>query len=130
MYITSTQENDICNNYFDQFVQFYYDNLKTDLQILKYKGNIPSLKEFHMDLIQRGYFASQLLIYMLALVLLDTREDASLDHFLNDDEKGVAFKRILFSNPRYLKKLEKFLRFLDQRGALDLDENLVINESI
>ncbi|TMW39344.1 hypothetical protein DOY81_015576, partial [Sarcophaga bullata] len=41
--------------YFDYFIKFYHDNLLKYLQILKYNGKPPTLKELQLMLLKYGY---------------------------------------------------------------------------
>lgn len=55
----------------------------------------------------------------MAAVLCDPTENASIDNFVGESDAGLAFKRQMYSNPRYRKHLEAILPWLYYRGLLD-----------
>uniref|UniRef100_A0A1I8NJW2 Uncharacterized protein n=1 Tax=Musca domestica TaxID=7370 RepID=A0A1I8NJW2_MUSDO len=56
---------------------------------------------------------------VMAAVLCDPTENASIDNFVGESDAGLAFKRQMYSNPRYRKHLEAILPWLYYRGLLD-----------
>lgn len=55
----------------------------------------------------------------MAIVLCDPTNNANLDNFISETEDGLAFKKKMYSNPRYRKHMEAILPWLLNRGILD-----------
>ena len=55
MFLLSGISLDIKISHFDYFIKFYHDNLLKYLQILKYNGKPPTLKELQLMLLKYGY---------------------------------------------------------------------------
>jgi aminoglycoside phosphotransferase (APT) family kinase protein len=55
-FLISSVADDIKIHHFDDFVEFYHDQLCLALKSLKYAQNIPSLSELHVDILEKGSF--------------------------------------------------------------------------
>ena len=55
----------------------------------------------------------------MAGVLLDKTDDAGFENFMSESEKGVALKRLMYSNDNYVKYAEFVFPWLLNRGALE-----------
>jgi hypothetical protein len=117
----SSVKTEVLINQYDELVQFYHAGLERHLQILGYAKPIPSLKQLHGDLLDRGQFAGLCTANILAIICMDSKEDASLDKFMSPDPEARAFVKRVYSNPHYLKKLEELFPFLNSRGFLDIN---------
>jgi thiamine kinase-like enzyme len=53
--LTSVQD-DIKVEHFDEFIEFYHEQLSTSLKKLNYDRHIPTLAELHIDLLDKGGF--------------------------------------------------------------------------
>jgi len=53
-FLISSPELNIKIEQFDYCIRLYYGKLKESLGILKYTGPIPSLREFHMEILRNG----------------------------------------------------------------------------
>lgn len=57
----------------------------------------------------------------MSAVLLDPKDNPSLEKIISDDESGVAFKKQMFLNKRYRSHAEAILPWLNKRGLLDFN---------
>jgi aminoglycoside phosphotransferase (APT) family kinase protein len=55
-FLISSVDDDIKVEHFDEFVEFYLEELTKALKKLNYDQHIPTLAELHIDLIEKGYF--------------------------------------------------------------------------
>jgi hypothetical protein len=55
---------------------------------------------------------------LLAIVLLEKTDDASINNMLRNDEVGTNFKKAMYNNPLFVRQMEQILPFLDKRGLL------------
>ncbi|XP_075148815.1 uncharacterized protein LOC142222522 [Haematobia irritans] len=104
---------------FDYMISYYHKHLEDNLKLLKYPKKIPSLKDIHYMLYENGTWAYNTITNVMCAVLCDPTDGASMDNFISDSEDGLAFKRQLFSNPRYRKHMEAILPWLLNRGLLE-----------
>lgn len=56
---------------------------------------------------------------VMAAVLCDPTDNASLDNFVQESEEGNKFKRLMYSNARYRKHMEAIYPWLLNKGLLD-----------
>ncbi|EDV53677.1 uncharacterized protein LOC6554928 [Drosophila erecta] len=118
--ISSTKLEDKLSK-FDYYVKVYHDNLVEHLKILKYSKPLPSLRDIHKSLFKYGTFAYSVATGVMAAVLLDPTENASLENFVGDSAEGVDFQMKMYNNPRYRKHIQVILPWLLNRGALDVN---------
>ncbi|XP_073842725.1 uncharacterized protein [Musca autumnalis] len=118
-FILSSAQYEIKLKDFDYFISFYHRHLEENLKMLKYPQKIPSLKELHLMLYKDGIWGYMTVTNVMAAVLCDPSENASLDNFVGDSDAGLAFKRLMYSNARYRKHMEAILPWLLNRGLLD-----------
>lgn len=55
-FLISSVADDIKVEHFDDFVEFYHEQLTASLKKVKYDEHIPTLSEFHIDLLDKGAF--------------------------------------------------------------------------
>ncbi|EDW98759.1 uncharacterized protein LOC6538525 [Drosophila yakuba] len=118
--ISSTKLEDKLSK-FDYYIKVYHDNLVEHLKILKYSKPLPSLRDIHKSLLKYGTFAYSVATGVMAAVLLDPTENASLENFVGDSAEGVDFQTKMYNNPRYRKHMQVILPWLLNRGALDVN---------
>uniref|UniRef100_T1PAV2 Ecdysteroid kinase n=1 Tax=Musca domestica TaxID=7370 RepID=T1PAV2_MUSDO len=118
-FILSSAQYEIKLQQFDFLVAFYHQHLEKNLKLLKYPNKIPSLKDLHLMLYKDGIWAFRTVTGVMSAVLCDPNENASLDNFMGESDAGAAFKRQMYSNPRYRKHMEAILPWLLYRGLLD-----------
>lgn len=118
-FILSSARFDIKLEKFDYFIKFYHDNLVENLKLLEYPKEIPSLKDIHILLLKYGVLAKMTTTGVMGAVLLDPTENANMDNFVKNDEEGRKFKKMMYSNPRYMKTMQQILIWMDNKGILD-----------
>ncbi|KAM7362729.1 uncharacterized protein ACRADG_013297 [Cochliomyia hominivorax] len=112
---------------FDYFIKFYHDNLVENLKILKYGKHIPCLRELHCMIYKNGVFGYMTSTNVMAAVLCDPTDNASIDNFIQDTEDGAKFRKQMYSNPRYRKHMEAIFPWLLNKGMLDFSRNTLSN---
>lgn len=106
---------------FDNLILHYHTQLVQSLTKLNYQGNIPTLKNLHINLIETGIVAAFSTMFLLPLFLVDQDDNASIDLLRADGPIGVAFREKAFGNQRYKRALEALLPFYDAKGLLDVN---------
>jgi hypothetical protein len=66
------------------------------------------------------FSASTLSFGLLAIVLLEATDDASIENMMKDDEVGRNFKQKMYNNPLYVRQMEVLLPYMDRRGLLTI----------
>ncbi|KAH8358983.1 hypothetical protein KR093_003631 [Drosophila rubida] len=115
---SSTKYEDKLNK-FDYYIKFYHQNLVENLKLLKYPNPLPTLREMHSLLLKYGFWGYLTATGVMSAILVDPTENASFDNFLSDSAEGVAFKTMIYSNPRYQKHMKIILPWLLNRGVFD-----------
>lgn len=118
-FLLSSVQQEIRLKEFDFFIKFYHTELSENLRFLNYQKEVPSLCEIHISILRNRGWAPHTIRGPLPVALLDPVKDASFDNLLGSDEAGVAFKRKLYTSPRYVKALKEILPWLDNRGMLE-----------
>ncbi|XP_055856518.1 uncharacterized protein LOC129919603 [Episyrphus balteatus] len=118
-FLLSSASLDIKVSCFDEFIQYYHDNLVENLKLLNYPKKIPTLKQLRMDLMKYSFWSIAAVTGILAAVLLDPNENACMNNFFDENQEASDFQRQLFNNPRYIKHLDVLLPWMDKMGFLD-----------
>ncbi|XP_055549831.1 uncharacterized protein LOC129732723 isoform X2 [Wyeomyia smithii] len=105
---------------FDSMIHFYHQNLVSNLKLLEYSGQVPTLKELHLDLIDRIFYGFGTSMGLLAICLMEKTEDASIDTMMSDGDAGRAFRDKMMGNPAYTKQMAELLPFFHNHGAFDM----------
>ncbi|XP_075148827.1 uncharacterized protein LOC142222531 [Haematobia irritans] len=116
-FLISSANYDVKLSKFDHFIRFYHDHLYENLKILNYGKKMPTLRDIHIMLLKYGIWGISTAMGVMTVVLLNPTEDASLEHFMGDNDAAKAFKIALYANPRYRKHMEAVLPWLKNRGA-------------
>ncbi|XP_011192723.1 uncharacterized protein LOC105218687 [Zeugodacus cucurbitae] len=117
--LLSSTNLDLKLKYFDYFVKYYHDNLIEYLKLLKYPKRLPTLKEIHIDLLKKSFGAVSIIMIQMPLALLELTEAADLCSYLGTSEVSIAFRRRMYTNPRYRRHIEKVLPWLYHRGTFE-----------
>jgi hypothetical protein len=83
---------------------------------LQYTGRVLTLKQLHIDLIDRG-FLEVVLTIDLAGVMYDG--EYLIDLLMESGSDGDEYRRKIFNGPKYRGILEAMMPFLFHRGSLD-----------
>lgn len=136
--ITSVDDAVKVASFYD-LIEIYHQSLLESLQKLKYVGIVPSLKELHFDLLDKGFYGrcnylkkigfitskylliacTTSLIFKLLLVKQYTSKEINLEETLYDSIGSKEMLRKAFSNPIYETAIKAWLPFLDENGFLD-----------
>ncbi|XP_011213899.2 uncharacterized protein LOC105233494 [Bactrocera dorsalis] len=115
--LLSSTSLDLKLKHFDYFIKYYHDNLIEYLKLLKYPKKLPTLKEIHIAMLKYGPFAVNFVVCHLPLVLLEAKGGANLTNLMDMTEKGMAIKRVMYTNSRYRQHIEALFPWLYHRGA-------------
>lgn len=121
-FILSSAKLELKVKNFDDLIQFYYDHLIRNLELLDYPKEKPSLSNIHKSLLSHGIWARLPLCGVLAAALLDPNENANMDNFMGQDNEDNTFKSLMYSNKRYISALDEILPWLDSRGTLNKED--------
>ncbi|BFF89757.1 uncharacterized protein DMAD_08436 [Drosophila madeirensis] len=105
--------------HFKYIVRTYHQVLKQTLEKLKYQGNVPTLKDIHIDLINTSLMG---VIGATCLTPLIFREEAGFENLedLNSrTESGDQFRRENVENPKYRAFLQRTIKEFELSGFLD-----------
>ncbi|XP_055856529.1 uncharacterized protein LOC129919610 [Episyrphus balteatus] len=105
---------------FDEFIQFYHENLIKNLKLLNYSKKLPTLKDLHLDLLKKNFWGFSTLTNTCAGILLDPSDACNVEDFLKEGDAADQIKMKLYTNPKYVKQLKVILPWMDSRGLLDL----------
>lgn len=101
-------------------IHFYHRNLVENLQLLGFPQKLPTLKELHLDLIDRILYGYSSAFAVLPIRLMDKAEAASLDTLISADEAGKAFRQKMYCNSAFVEQMTQLMPFFYDRGAFDI----------
>uniref|UniRef100_T1GKX6 CHK kinase-like domain-containing protein n=1 Tax=Megaselia scalaris TaxID=36166 RepID=T1GKX6_MEGSC len=101
-FLLSSVALDIKLEKFDYFIKFYHDNLIESLRLLEYPKTYPTLQNLHEMLLQNGFAAVMTTVGLMGTVLLDPTEQESMGNFFSDEEGAIAFRKMIYTNPKYI----------------------------
>ncbi|XP_053691221.1 uncharacterized protein LOC128739749 [Sabethes cyaneus] len=102
-----------------EFIREYYDVLRETLVKLEYVDHIPSLQEIHVEIVRTGFHSVNAVFCLLPLAMMEKTENAEMDVFLQDNDVGEAFRKVIFANPKYEPILKRALTLFDLLGYFD-----------
>lgn len=114
----SVQESVREKNWFE-FIRYYHTILAETLRKLRYSGNIPTLQDIHVEIVRTGFHSVNAVFCLLPLAMMEDSENAAMDVFLQESEAGEAFRKQIFTNPRYEPILKSAIRRFDLLGYFD-----------
>ncbi|XP_028900328.2 uncharacterized protein LOC105218698 [Zeugodacus cucurbitae] len=117
--LLSSTSLDVKLKYFDYFIKYYHDNMIECLKLLKYPKRGPTLVEIHIALLQKSSWAVAPTMIHMPLALLELTEAADLSNFISTSEDSMAFRRRMYTSPRYRKHIEVVFPWLYCRGAFE-----------
>ncbi|CAD7091875.1 unnamed protein product [Hermetia illucens] len=110
-------------NHIEEFVQFYYLNLRKSLEDLGFQGKIPTLQEFWLQYMETAFYALFTSLIPQAIMLNEELEDASFNCLLEGDtERSMRLRNAIYSNPKIQSNLRRQLPVFDRRGLLDIQD--------
>lgn len=115
----TSSHKDVCELDWDMLIQYFYDELKSTLNKFNYSKKIPSLMQFHTDIIMRGLHGAWAGVVCEALRMLENVGDDGLASWVNDDAAEYRLKMLL--NPDVVPKIIKLLMYFDRRGYYECD---------
>ncbi|XP_075148803.1 uncharacterized protein LOC142222514 [Haematobia irritans] len=104
---------------FEYFIRYYHENLEANLKSLKYSKAIPTLKELHMELLEKSGFAIYAATGVMAAVLLEPSENANLENMVKEGDSGKKFKKNMYLATLYRSHAEAVLPWMYRRGLFD-----------
>ncbi|KFB37117.1 AGAP003766-PA-like protein [Anopheles sinensis] len=111
--------NDVTVEDFDLLLQHYHGELVDTLTKLKYSKPIPTLLDIQVEMLRKGHNGVMFSTFLIPLRLLEDTSNADLGGLLGTTEEAIAFRKRLFSHPRYQDRMEYLLNFYDRKGYLD-----------
>uniref|UniRef100_A0A1L8DZA2 Putative ecdysteroid kinase n=1 Tax=Nyssomyia neivai TaxID=330878 RepID=A0A1L8DZA2_9DIPT len=102
-----------------ELIQYYHTHLCTLLKKLDYKKKVPTLREMHVMLLEKGFMAFLAGVVMQPIMLVEDSTNADMDTLISESDAAKQFKRNLYRNPKTKTAVKYLLPFLDQRGLLD-----------
>lgn len=103
----------------DRLMRIYHEELVEVLTKLGYKKKIPSLLDIYVDCIRRAHFALLTATFLIPLRLVEDGTHADLSGLVGDEPEKVAFRKQLFSHPKYRSFMEPILKFCYNKGILE-----------
>lgn len=137
-FLFGSVDSEVREEHFHFMIMNYHRELVRVLQLLKFKGNAPSIRDIHAEIIKTGFngiingiILYHLLIYFIyfvgliatvclkPLALVEDTSDADMDVLLKETPQGNAFREKLFSNSKFQIILRKCLKYFYYMGYFD-----------
>ncbi|XP_050341946.1 uncharacterized protein LOC126768097 [Bactrocera neohumeralis] len=113
----------------DELVKYYHGFLSETLRLLHYKGHIPSLHEFTVQMESHRFYAVASSLTCQALLINDKTDEADFNIMMGTGERSHAFHRLLYTNKRIQDNAIALLPYFDRKGLLDVTKNSVVLSS-
>lgn len=115
-FLMTSVQNNVKVEYFDDLIEHYHLELAEGLKKLSYQKQIPSLKELHADILDKGAYGPYIL---LIFNMSRSNTDITFDQlYKGGDEVDKLFK-IVFENEIFVKACRKWMPFLNSREFLE-----------
>jgi len=117
-FLLTSVSDDIKVDHFDDFVDYYHEQLTAALRKLNFDQHIPTLTELHIELLEKGAIACTCMMFILFVVKYDSSEEINIEMIMASGDNPEMINRI-YNNDNYKKALKLWLPFLNKRGFLD-----------
>lgn len=104
---------------FDELVAVYHEHLEIYLKQMNFKQTIPTLKEFQQQFVDKVFYGFVAAVIVQPISLNEHTEDACYESLALDDERALAFKRLIYSAAKVHSNLRKLIPYFDQYGIFD-----------
>lgn len=118
MLMTTSVDDDVKIDQFDNLIEHYHKELESSLKKLKYEQHIPTLAELHDDLLEKGSFICTCLMVFMFIVKYDSPEPMDINTIVSGGG-SPEMMAMVFGSVYYKKALKLWLPFFDKRGFLD-----------
>lgn len=108
---------DVRISQFKNLLKVYHENFKKVLEDLKFKKNIPTLHDIHVEILKSGFNALLVTFAVTPILMMDDTSKMSL-LFAKSDE-AEKFRYTLCNTEKYKKFIQKLLIEFDDLGFLD-----------
>lgn len=110
------------DNHYDELIVFYHSVLALTLRQLKYK-KIPSLDDIRYELKSKMNQGLICLMSVVPVQMIENPDHANPEYLVDESEKGQEIRRIVYSNPKYVKLLKEMLPKIIKKGVLGQAES-------
>ncbi|XP_065084197.1 uncharacterized protein LOC135706512 [Ochlerotatus camptorhynchus] len=117
-FFTSTRD-DIRQNGFEEYMQYYYNGLAAYTQRLHCTLKFPTLHQFQRQLLKKMFYAIHSCVVALPIHINDGTVIADSDALFAGDEHSRLFKKAIMTNEKYHKIMKGLLPTFDRKGLLD-----------
>lgn len=117
-FLFSSVMDDVKVKNFDEIIEFYYEELRGSLKMLKYHEHIPTVEELREDLMENRMYAIQLFLLIIPM----TRNFSPTNMEIKDLFSGSLTDETLnsvYMDENVLKVIGSWLPFMNKRGFLD-----------
>ncbi|KAL5283632.1 hypothetical protein ACFFRR_006099 [Megaselia abdita] len=105
----------------DKIIKFYFDHLVETLEKIEYRGEIPTLKDIHKDLVDQSHMEIFFLTTFMPLSMMYENatdfEKMDSDKLMNNSGDNGVLK--FYYYPQYVAKVKELLPLYLNRGWLD-----------
>ncbi|XP_058065104.1 uncharacterized protein LOC131214790, partial [Anopheles bellator] len=120
-FLFSSVRGDLRMREMNNLICYYYQHLTENLTLLGYGGVRPSLKDLHVDFIERQLYGFATTFSLLPICLMEKTDDASIDLMLDQGEAGNEFKRKMYNGAAYVEQMGSLLEYFYDMGIFDIN---------
>lgn len=114
----SSTKDEIRQNCFDEYMQYYYCHLVEYAKRINCTRQLPTLHQFQLQLLRKMFYSMYSSIVALP-IHLNQEPDADFDALMAGDERARKFKKAIMTNKKYHKIIKGLLPTFDRKGLLD-----------
>jgi hypothetical protein len=118
-FLISSVRDDVKVKYFDEFIEFYHQELYDTLKKLNYEQQIPTLQDIHEELLDKKIFGACILTQIMFICKYDSQDELTMEQFM--DPEFMQNEQVLdgfFGNENFLNAVKTWLPFMHERGFL------------
>ncbi|KAG5678867.1 hypothetical protein PVAND_008498 [Polypedilum vanderplanki] len=116
--------DDFRTKYFDEFIEFYHQELSKALEIIGYEKHIPTLQEIYDDMMEKSLLAAMVPSYLM-YIKFDGKDSVRLSETMSetDNEKLSQLYEEIYKCENTMKSIKLLLPFLNERGFLEFKKS-------
>ncbi|KAG5678864.1 hypothetical protein PVAND_008495 [Polypedilum vanderplanki] len=119
-FVLTSIHDDLKAKHFDEFVEYYHQELSKALEIIGYEKHIPTLAEIYEEMMEKNDLAAMVPSYIF-FMKYSSDEPINLEAMMgesNDQDLDEIYRKI-YECPILQKSIKQLMAFLNERGFLE-----------
>ncbi|KAH8267605.1 hypothetical protein KR018_000671 [Drosophila ironensis] len=121
-FLNSSLEFELHRDQQEHLIAHYFRIFVDTLRKLQYQSPIPSLHQFHQQLLQKKFYAAHVSLSVFPIQRNVETENADFNALMETNQRALNFKKACYTNPISQRVLRELVPVFEAEGLLDADQ--------